>query len=46
MAFYGIRRRIAEGKIDINEARKCLELKPRESYEDQSSKSEANNSED
>lgn len=47
MAFYGVRRRLAEGKIDINEARKCLELKPREvtSYENQSDKPETDNGE-
>lgn len=47
MAFYGVRRRLAEGEIDINEARKCLELKPREltSYENQPDKSETDNGE-
>ena len=46
MAFYGVRRRIAEGKIDIESARTCLELKPREtSYENQSDKPETDNGE-
>lgn len=46
MAFYGVRRRIAEGKIDIESARTCLELKPREtSYENQSDNLETDNGE-
>lgn len=41
MAFYGVRRRLAEGEINAEAARKCIELKPREvtSYENQSDKS-------
>lgn len=46
IAFYGVRMRIANGEIDIKEARKCLELKQREtSYENQSDKPETDNGE-
>lgn len=47
MAFYGVRRRLAEGEINAEAARKCIELKPREvtSYENQSDKSETDNGE-
>ena len=47
MAFYGVRMRLAEGEINAEAARKCIELKPREvtSYENQSDKSETDNGE-
>ena len=47
MAFYGVRRRLAEGEINVEAARKCIELKPREvtSYENQPDKSETDNGE-
>lgn len=43
MAFFGVRRRLAEGEINLDEAHKCLELKEK-SYEDKSSNSKAHNS--
>ena len=47
MAFYGVRRRLAEGEINAEAARKCIELKPREvtSYENKPDKSETDNGE-
>lgn len=46
MAFYGVRRRIADGTIDVEEARKCLVLKPNGFYENKSDKSKADNGKD
>lgn len=46
MAFFGVRRRMAEGEINLEEARKCLELKPRVTHENKSGKSKADNGKD
>lgn len=46
MAFFGVRRRLAEGEINLEEARKCLELKQKGFYENKSDKSKASNGKD
>lgn len=45
MAFFGVRRRLAEGEINLEEARKCLELKEK-GHEDKPDNSEAYNCKD